>query len=153
MQKKCIVCQLPKELETEFSHRTKGSKDGYQNTCKKCHSNYRKGHYLQNKRKYITKASVRTNAVSNRNAEFVFEYLKDKKCIDCEETDSIVLAFDHRDPIDKSFSVSQGIRYLPTEYLLMEILKCDIRCANCHLKKHARENNWRRFRLTNADVL
>ena len=49
MEKICIKCKIPKFIE-EFSKKSK-SKDGYSNTCKECHSTYRKEHYKKNKDK------------------------------------------------------------------------------------------------------
>ena len=70
----------------------------------------------------------------------VAEYLTIHPCLDCGEADPDVLDFDHRNPAKKVKSIADilagalGIRVLETE-----ITKCDIRCANCHRRKHARE--------------
>jgi hypothetical protein len=57
-------------------------------------------------------------------------------CVDCGETDLDVLEFDHREPRKKKFLVGRA----PTPLLARrEIEKCDIRCANCHRRRHARE--------------
>lgn len=51
--KTCIKCRLAKP-ETEFSWKVQNVKRV--NTCKSCHSAYRKEHYQKNKQKYIDKA-------------------------------------------------------------------------------------------------
>jgi len=69
-------------------------------------------------------------------------YKVDHPCIDCGEDDPIVLDFDHRDPREKSFVLSDA----PTLALaIKEIEKCDIRCANCHRRRTAKEGH-RKFR-------
>jgi hypothetical protein len=41
--------------------------------------------------------------------------------------------FDHRDPADKAFRVTEGRATLMSRArLLAEVGKCDIVCANCH---------------------
>lgn len=50
-KKKCIKCDENKNLK-EFSNK-KNNKDGKSNVCKKCHSKYRREHYLKNKNKIL----------------------------------------------------------------------------------------------------
>jgi hypothetical protein len=67
------------------------------------------------------------------------DYLSQHPCADCGETDPIVLAFHHRNPEEKRGAVVDLISRLQsnTGVLLAEIAKCDILCANCHLRRHA----------------
>jgi hypothetical protein len=55
-------------------------------------------------------------------------------CVDCGESDPVVLDFDHRDETLKEFQISGGggtwRRGLAGT--LLEIEKCDLRCARCH---------------------
>lgn len=62
-----------------------------------------------------------------------FRSLKDKPCKDCGiKYPWYVLDFHHRNPIDKSFSLSTGCYRHSREDVLKEIEKCDLICANCH---------------------
>jgi hypothetical protein len=73
----------------------------------------------------------------------LFDYLKDKSCSDCGETDPIVLEFDHDDPKLKSFQISQAVNNsVSTENIMKEIMKCTIRCANCHRRRTAKQFKW-----------
>jgi alkylhydroperoxidase family enzyme len=61
-------------------------------------------------------------------------------CSRCPEKDPDCLDFHHRDPATKTNSLAKlinGVRRLSV--LMEEIAKCDVLCANCHRKLHARE--------------
>ena len=75
-----------------------------------------------------------------------FEYLEGKGCLDCGEDNPIVLDFDHREGETKIDSVANMIRLgFSWEKILIEIQKCDIRCANCHRIKTAKEEGWYQY--------
>ena len=61
-----------------------------------------------------------------------------KGCVDCGYNDDpVALQFDHIDRNDKTGTVSQMILH-NLKKLFVEIKKCEIRCANCHMiKTHA----------------
>ena len=66
----------------------------------------------------------------------LFEFLSDKKCIDCGEHDPIVLDFDHIDPKNKFKIIGRMLSgHYSWESVEKEIQKCEIRCANCHRRK------------------
>lgn len=70
----------------------------------------------------------------------MMEFYKDHPCVDCGETDPRVLDFDHIH--NKKHNVSTLLR---KEYswnsILEEAEKCEVRCANCHRKKTAIDQN------------
>lgn len=58
---------------------------------------------------------------------------RDRPCADCGENyPRCVMDFDHRDPSQKHYTVSQMPGRVRLATLLAEIAKCDIVCANCH---------------------
>jgi 5-methylcytosine-specific restriction endonuclease McrA len=86
--------------------------------------------------------SVKTNKEKrDRNRDYVFKYLSTHPCVDCGETDPVVLEFDHRE--NKEYEVSKLI-LSGTSLLKLsnEIAKCDVRCSNCHRRKTAKDFNW-----------
>lgn len=67
-----------------------------------------------------------------RNRNFVRDYLEKHPCIDCGNTNIVVLDFDHVTGEKKnniSKMVSNGNSLVT---LLREIEKCEVRCSNCH---------------------
>jgi hypothetical protein len=65
-------------------------------------------------------------------------------CIDCGESDPIVLEFDHREGEKKLAAVSTLMTQMKASLktIKAEIVKCDVRCANCHRRKTAKERGW-----------
>lgn len=63
--------------------------------------------------------------------QYVDQYLASNPCVDCRESDPIVLDFDHLR--NKTKNISTMIRDSSTmEELQAEIKKCVVRCANDH---------------------
>lgn len=79
--------------------------------------------------------------------EFVTSYLLEHPCLDCGETDPVVLTFDHvrgEKSNDIANMVSTG-RSL--ESIMAEIEKTEVRCFNCHaIRTHEQQqsNRWKR---------
>lgn len=75
--------------------------------------------------------------------------LLEAKCIDCGITDYRLLDFDHIDPMTKTMNISQKL-HLPWEQLVEEVMKCQLRCPNCHrlktMGKHESDYRIRKFR-------
>lgn len=80
--------------------------------------------------------------------KYVYDYLLEHPCVDCGENDPIVLQFDHRDPLEKNNEVSAMLNR-SVKLIQLEIDKCDVRCANCHIKRTAKQFNYYRLRLSN----
>ena len=125
--KTCCSCHQELILNKENFAKHSRRKDGFQSQCRKCQKEYRKNHYDKNQQKYIKKAK---RIREKLKIEFI-NWLKDKECIDCGNSDIRVLEFDHVKG-DKSYNISNKIGECRLEVLLEEIEKCDIVCANCH---------------------
>ena len=97
------------------------------------HRRYSRQHYQENKGNYRKSAIAANKRYRAKTKAFVLAYLLEHPCIDCGEGDPIVLEFDHREGTEKKFNIADLARRgcsLPA--LLLEIAKCDVRCANCH---------------------
>lgn len=96
-----------------------------------------KRHYYANKEKY--KEYQRNGR--ERRRKFIWDYLSSNPCVDCGETNPIVLEFDHVGK--KKFTISNAIRdKVNLNRIKKEIAECEIRCSNCHKKKTAKTHNW-----------
>lgn len=135
--KRCPKCGQTKNLP-EFN-KCKTNKDGLQKRCRECQNAYSKAHYGNNSEYYKEKRTRYKRQLRTR----VLEYLSDKQCLDCGESDSVVLEFDHREPDEKDFTIATAISESRSIGLIMaEIEKCDIRCANCHRRRTAEQFGW-----------
>jgi hypothetical protein len=134
--KTCTICKQSKEL-SEFN-KNKCRKDGLQTKCKECS----KSLYLNHKNKHPKYYIIRNKKRKYENRIWVLNYLKDHPCIDCGEPDPLVPQFDHISGI-KEYNISYMISCgYALNALKKEIEKCSIRCANCHMRKTAREQKW-----------
>lgn len=131
-KKLCYKCKKDKPL-SEF-HKNKTKSDGVHSCCKQCQREYTRKHYEHNKQYYVDKARAYRNSL----LEKVFEYLSDHPCVDCGEGDLVVLEFDHIDG-SKEGNVLNLLRCSSWDSVEQEISKCEVRCANCHRRRHAVE--------------
>jgi hypothetical protein len=82
--------------------------------------------------------------------EKIFALLVERPCVDCGETDPIVLEFDHvTGKKDRSITklVSDKSSW---KKIQDEIDKCEVRCRNCHRKRHAEEDQHKRHEMYRA---
>lgn len=100
------------------------------------HREYSRRHYQKNKQYYIEKSKKARLKNRESNQEYLIEYLLSHPCVDCGEKDILVLEFDHVN--GKNFSINA---YLSLTRIKTELTLCEVRCANCHTRRHAIENN------------
>jgi hypothetical protein len=128
----CTKCGETKPLEA-FPPVRRGE-EKRQTWCRECFAeanakNYRKNHERE-KARLIRQVEARRTDVRQR----IVEYLLEHPCVDCGETDIVVLEFDHvRDKVANIATYANGGR--SWERVKAEIDKCEVRCANCHRLK------------------
>jgi len=129
----CSKCHLEKE-ETEFYHKT-GSRTKLKARCKSCGRAACRQNYINNKPERKAKALIR----QRRWKKWYQEKKGNLKCGKCGESFGACLEFHHRNPSKKEYSISTMIgRGWPFSKIEEEMDKCDILCANCHRKLHAK---------------
>jgi hypothetical protein len=143
-KKRCTRCGKRRILTRFNMDRT--TKDGHAFECKLCATERtkrwkRKGSSKERTEK-LRKLRLSRQLCRKRNRTFVFNYLKTHPCVDCGETDPIVLEFDHvrgKKVLDvgKMMNNSYSLKNLQEE-----IAKCDVRCANCHRRKTSIGQSW-----------
>ena len=141
--KSCTKCKkgLPIDM-FNWSNKSKGRRESECKVCgRKRHREYHK------KNPEVGRIRARRNR--HRNRQLVLDYMLEHPCINCGEADPLVLEFDHRDPSEKSFCISNACsRKRSLNVIKEEIKKCDVLCANCHRRKTAKQ-----FRYFNYKVL
>ena len=138
--KQCSKCKEQKPL-SDFA-KNAARKDGLQGNCKSCHRQYVKRHYKRNTDYYVDKARVRNQKLKEENFLLLVEYLQTHPCVDCNETDIVVLQFDHL--MDKKYNISEISHRYEWTSVLKEIAKCEVVCANCHTRRTAARAGWRK---------
>ena len=132
----CTKCGLEKDAEADFSWSLRGIKR--HSRCKSCHSKERTDYYARNKEKELEYKYDRQKERRDEARKYVWEYLRTHPCVDCHETDPLVLTFDHVRGT-KKMNVSQMINQgYVLEVLQAEIEKCEVRCMNCHMRVEKR---------------
>jgi hypothetical protein len=113
--------------------------EDYQWWCRDC---FRK--YFRARGQVHVEQSNAAKARRKRRAQrLVRTHLAAHPCVDCGETDTTVLEFDHlgRKRGDVSALAASG---LSVGALREEIKRCEVVCANCHRRRTARRNgSWR----------
>jgi hypothetical protein len=140
--KRCTMCG--EETPLDDFHRNRSRKDGRQNNCKPCN-------IARNQRWYRENPDVRDRRmdeqVRRRKRDLqrkLLDHLRAHPCVDCGETDPVVLDFDHQR--DKIANVSlMVLRKRPWPVILAEIEKCEVVCANCHRRRTAIQQRTYRY--------
>ena len=135
--KRCGRCGELKVID-DFGFRNKAEARRH-NVCRACQAVYRAA--------YVERVGIRAHhrriidwnaamRVARRAA--VLRYLVEHPCVDCGESDVLVLEFDHVRGVKRA-AISAMVRDLrPIDEIWTEVAKCDVRCANCHRRKTAR---------------
>ena len=72
----------------------------------------------------------------------LLDYLSNQSCVDCGESDPIVLDFDHKSSDNKFKTVAKMLSgHYSWNSVMSEIDKCDVRCANCHRRRTYKQLN------------
>lgn len=88
----------------------------------------------------------------NKAREFIATYLSEHHCVDCGESDSVVLTFDHvrgQKVSNISDMVGNG---LSVEAIRAEIEKTEVTCFNCHtIRTQKRSGSYRWQRMNGGE--
>lgn len=143
--KNCTKCGETKDVG-EF-YKRKDNKSGLSAQCKTCLSQYAREHRLKPEvlKRQRALGLIRGAGYRDRNRRFVMEFMKNNPCVDCGEVDPLVLELDHREPGEKAFNISDLLGRSRLDLIKEELEKCDVRCANCHRRKTAKQLGWWKF--------
>ena len=103
-------------------------------SCNSCRNLERMDYYNRNKDKELKYKAERQVNKREEARRFVFNYLSQSHCVDCGMTDPMVLTFDHVRG-SKKMNISQMVNQgYSLDAIQIEIDKCEVRCASCHMK-------------------
>ena len=137
--KRCPNCGETKSVdEFGFKNRERGLRQSW---CRACERVYKTAWYVRHRQKHIDHVKVQRAATKVENRIRLLAYLAQHPCVDCGETNLVVLDFDH--VRDKRWSVTYMVSAgFPWATIEQEIAKCQVRCANCHRIKTAKERGY-----------
>jgi hypothetical protein len=94
--------------------------------------------YAANREREVERVTRRQAAT----VEFL-RSLRDRPCGDCGgRFHPVQMAFDHRDPREKRFTIAK-MQLKNRDELLAEVAKCDVVCSNCHSIRTRRQHRER----------
>lgn len=137
-EKRCSTCGETKPA-SEFN-RNRSHSTGLQGRCRVCDQERARRNYANGTYNIKIYEGRKRRAAEQRI--WIWTYLLNNPCVDCGESDPIVLEFDHVRG-EKSANVSSliGGSYSLSK-IQQEVSKCDVRCANCHRRKTATDLGW-----------
>lgn len=142
--KRCPGCGQNKPL-SDF-HRQARRHDGVQTYCIPC-KKVKNADYHANRRDMERHRAQRAVRKQQTQA-YVLQYLLTHPCVDCGETDIIVLEFDHLNDDKVDNVASMMAQNLKLSRIVAEIDKCEVRCANDHRRATARRaGTWKTLAL------
>lgn len=138
--KTCTACHQELPID-QFAPRS-GAPGKTISHCRDCKRARQRVTYNNNpiRRKQIRSANTAKNT---SNADYVDTYLETHPCVDCGETDAIVLEFDHVRGKKQGNIADMVRRGMSRKRIEAEIAKCEVRCANCHRRVTAKRAGWR----------
>ena len=123
-------------LPTESFNRLGG---GLQWWCRRCFAGYFRERGDTHRRQSKAAKSARQRALRAQ----LLAHLRRHPCVDCGETDPVVLEFDHVG--EKTASISVLLSQTATRKAIdAEIARCEVVCTNCHRRRTAYRAGWRR---------
>ena len=126
--KVCTLCLKEKPVSDFYTD------NGYaRSRCKLC--------FVLN-RKSVGKEKLKEQriGIKTRNKRYIRDYLTGHPCVDCGETNPVVLEFDHVNGNKLGNVGKMACDRVAIKTLEKEINKCAVRCANCHRIKTAKEH-------------
>lgn len=128
--KTCSRCGR-KKPRGAFNARS-SAKDKLQAHCRECEHRQFSEYYRKNKATHLKKVKQLRRLRRKAAQHFILSYLQTNGCKDCGEDDVVVLEFDHvrgqkKCAVSRMVAEGCSINSIKTG-----IVKCDVRCANCH---------------------
>lgn len=138
--KHCFQCDTMKPV-SEYNRRG----ERWQSRCRACQKIW----YEEHKEQHLRNSTRNRKRQTEAARQYIVMYLRQHPCVDCGESDAVVLEFDHVRGKKLCSVTAMYRRGFSLSKIKEEIAKCEVRCANCHRRVTAkRAGNWRRSLLT-----
>jgi hypothetical protein len=139
----CTKCFLQKPAE-EFGWKDRTINKRHA-VCKECTAKRSSDWYYANRQHHIQNVGINSKAYRDEARQYILEYLQEHPCVNCGESDPVVLEFHHVGEKEAEIAVMVG-RGWSLEKIKAEVEKCVVLCGNCHKKLTARERGFYRAR-------
>ncbi len=139
--KVCIDCKFEKSYDEFHKHR-----DSHQSRCKDCGNRRNREWYQNNKQRTAVRVRRNNEKYVQAGRDWVCKYLDEHPCVDCGESNIIVLQFDHIKGTKVAHVSTMLTKLVKLDKVQEEIDKCEVVCANCHFKRtaaRARTYRWK----------
>ena len=138
----CPKCKTEKTI-SEFG-KNKSRSDGLQGYCKWCRNSQVRNWYSKNKEvQWHRVAKCRPKRKKAIHLKLI-EYYQNNPCVDCGETDWMVLESDHVGK--KTMAISKMLAMGHSwENILLELKNCVTRCGNCHRRKTIKQFEYYKY--------
>jgi hypothetical protein len=148
--KKCNFCKKCFSINNFNKNHTK--KDGLSAACRECNKKHSRAYYLKNRKSHIKFIIASRRKIIYENTKKIFNYLLSHPCIDCGESDPLVIDFDHVRG-KKIDNIGEFIgRACPWGQISKEMKKCVSRCSNCHRRITARRQKTWRWKIIQGQI-
>lgn len=128
----CTRCAVTK-LADAFPRRRRHA-DELHCWCRDCFAELHAAYYARYREREIVRIQRNKERARQAARSFVDAYLAVHPCVDCGESDRVVLEFDHIGEKRKDISLMVAAGYL-RPVIAAEIAKCEVRCGNDHRRK------------------
>lgn len=146
--KTCHTCRIELPLDQFPPNRARS--DGRQSMCRACYASYQREYHRRRveedpeyRDRTRTARRDRQRRIRRENHRQLLRHFARHPCVDCGEGDHVVLTFDHVRGT-KRFTIADRLYTMRWERLLEEIAKCEVVCANCHMRRTARRAGYYR---------
>lgn len=145
----CPTCSTNKHVR-EFGINN-SRPDGLQSLCRACKRITQDRWYQKNKAHHVSNVVKRRREVESKSIKAIVAYLEDHPCVDCGESNPVILEFDHVRGRKLNSICSMINRGCTWKTIYAEIQKCEVRCCNCHRLKTAKQFGYRKMLLASTD--
>jgi len=122
--------------------RNRARRDGLGSLCRRCKHETDRRYWRGNADRLTPLRASQKRVRRDDVRRLVTTHLRAHPCVDCGESDPVVLDFDHaqgRKSANVSALAADGYAW---PIIAAEIAKCVVRCANCHRRHEARKRGY-----------